>query len=348
MSRHHRLLQFMLINLCILGLTPVSEARKGQEEEYNPAPRNYEKGTSLKRPAYQAPQQYDTPSRDQQTNQQNSRRYNDKTLKKRYIQREQPRKDRMQPPPARSDRDGRYRDQPRHPTHTQRGLWPYPDRQSLPARQPRVRSSHDQHYNRYSIKLRAARHYHNHETYHYHTHYLAPIHYHYHPLGHRIRTLPRSYIRIVIHGLPYFYFSGVFYRHYNSGYIVVSAPIGAVVDVLPVGFIAFSIGGITYYYVNDTYYLWDDSREAYIVVTKPRGADKAIDEATHDRLFVYPKQGQTEKQQAKDRYECHRWAVRETGVDPSMDDEEEISRQDERDYKRAITACLEGRGYSVK
>ena len=34
-------------------------------------------------------------------------------------------------------------------------------------------------------------------------------------------------------------------------------------------------------------------------------------------LFVYPAKGQSDQQLANDRYECHRWAVNETGFDPS-------------------------------
>jgi len=35
------------------------------------------------------------------------------------------------------------------------------------------------------------------------------------------------------------------------------------------------------------------------------------------RLFVYPAQGQSPDQLARDRYECHIWAVQQTGFDPS-------------------------------
>ncbi len=34
-------------------------------------------------------------------------------------------------------------------------------------------------------------------------------------------------------------------------------------------------------------------------------------------LFIYPAKGQTQEQQDKDRYECHSWAVQQTGFDPS-------------------------------
>jgi hypothetical protein len=35
------------------------------------------------------------------------------------------------------------------------------------------------------------------------------------------------------------------------------------------------------------------------------------------RIFVYPSNGQTQEQTDRDRYECHVWAVQQTGVDPS-------------------------------
>jgi hypothetical protein len=119
------------------------------------------------------------------------------------------------------------------------------------------------------------------------------------------------------------------------------------VHTLPVGFIAFSLGLSTYYFVNDTYYIWDEPRQAYAVVEKPEGADNAIAEATTGRLFVYPKEGQSEEQQAKDRYDCHRWAVTESRIDPTLEDET-YSIEQKRDYQRAMAACLEGRGYTVK
>jgi len=35
------------------------------------------------------------------------------------------------------------------------------------------------------------------------------------------------------------------------------------------------------------------------------------------RLFVYPAHGQSPDQLAHDRYDCHVWAVQQTGVDPT-------------------------------
>ncbi len=34
-------------------------------------------------------------------------------------------------------------------------------------------------------------------------------------------------------------------------------------------------------------------------------------------LFIYPAKGQSQEQQDKDRYECHSWAVQQSGFDPS-------------------------------
>src|SRR5260370_34218937 len=34
-------------------------------------------------------------------------------------------------------------------------------------------------------------------------------------------------------------------------------------------------------------------------------------------IYIYPAKGQSQAQQDKDRYECHAWAVQQTGVDPS-------------------------------
>lgn len=74
-----------------------------------------------------------------------------------------------------------------------------------------------------------------------------------------------------------------------------------------------------------------------------------------ERIFVYPRQGQSEELQAKDRYECHNWAVSQTWGEPrkvSMEEWTSIIRSmpeaQRADYRRAENACLDGRGYTVK
>ncbi len=34
--------------------------------------------------------------------------------------------------------------------------------------------------------------------------------------------------------------------------------------------------------------------------------------------FVYPQKGQSAEQQKKDEYDCHSWAVKQTGFDPTQ------------------------------
>jgi hypothetical protein len=70
-----------------------------------------------------------------------------------------------------------------------------------------------------------------------------------------------------------------------------------------------------------------------------------------DKLFIYPRQNQSEKQQATDRFECHKWAVGQTGFDPAQPPggiPEDHRAQKRADYQRAMGACLDGRGYTVR
>ena len=42
--------------------------------------------------------------------------------------------------------------------------------------------------------------------------------------------------------------------------------------------------------------------------------------------YVYPAKGQSPEQQQKDQYECHQWAVQQTGFDPSQPVEQSVPR----------------------
>jgi hypothetical protein len=63
------------------------------------------------------------------------------------------------------------------------------------------------------------------------------------------------------------------------------------------------------------------------------------------KLYVYPAGGQSEKQTAEDRSQCHSWAVGQSHYDPTAGTG--TLRQAD-DYRRAFTACMEGRNYVVK
>jgi hypothetical protein len=68
-------------------------------------------------------------------------------------------------------------------------------------------------------------------------------------------------------------------------------------------------------------------------------------------LYTYPRNGQSTDQQARDRYECYRFAVSQTGYDPlrstsGVESSPNVNRRS--DYQRAQEACFEGLGYSVR
>jgi hypothetical protein len=40
--------------------------------------------------------------------------------------------------------------------------------------------------------------------------------------------------------------------------------------------------------------------------------------AVRAELYIYPTKGQSAERQSRDRYDCHRWAVQQTGFDPTV------------------------------
>ena len=77
----------------------------------------------------------------------------------------------------------------------------------------------------------------------------------------------------------------------------------------------------------------------------------SVTPSSTERIFVYPRQGQSEELQAKDRYECHSWAVSQTHYDPTRPTSgmpEVQLNQMRADYQRAMGACLDGRGYTMR
>ena len=149
-------------------------------------------------------------------------------------------------------------------------------------------------------------------------------------------------------GAPYFYGSARWFL-----------PLGGFVTVLPDFYSTFWFGGVPYYYADGTYYLWRPDMDGYVVTSPPAGAkpDAVSTNSGSLDVFAYPTKGQSDSQQATDRNECHDWAVSQAGGDPTRTaatakhakDAKDTASAAERDgYLRALTACLEGRGYSVK
>jgi len=70
------------------------------------------------------------------------------------------------------------------------------------------------------------------------------------------------------------------------------------------------------------------------------------------QLFIYPRQGQSQEKLESDRDACHSWAVNQTGYDPNKPPPGGMPGsqigQKSADYLRALDACLDARGYTVR
>jgi hypothetical protein len=194
-----------------------------------------------------------------------------------------------------------------------------------------------------------------------HNHYYATR-------GVEVAAVPgRPYV--VAHGgVHYFYSGGVWYAPRGPNFVVVGPPVGVFVPVLPPFYTTVWFAGAPYYYANDAYYTYAGP-QGYEVVEPPGDPSSAIQgpqgpeypgapppaangpPPEGEDLFIYPQRGQPLDQQANDRYECHTWAASQTGFDPTqagggVAPDQTVTKG--QDYKRAMRACLEGRGYSVR
>ena len=64
--------------------------------------------------------------------------------------------------------------------------------------------------------------------------------------------------------------------------------------------------------------------------------------AQNGDMFIYPSKGQSQAQQDKDRYECHTWAVQQTGFDPSAP--QAANAQTSQQYQPSKPHVLQGAG----
>jgi hypothetical protein len=151
---------------------------------------------------------------------------------------------------------------------------------------------------------------------------------------------------------------------------------------IPLYCATFWWNSVPYYYYNDIYYTWSPAADGYVATDPPPAATSAppsggdpsaaSGEAPSDgagaaapaelssdaippwdflvgsgasggagggsdRIFAYPANGQSEQKQAADRAECQQWAASQTG-----------GASGSPDYRRAVIACYQGRGYSAQ
>lgn len=168
-------------------------------------------------------------------------------------------------------------------------------------------------------------------------------HDHYYPSrGYVTGVLPFGALSISFGGGNYFYHGGVWYRPYGPRYVVVTPPLGIFVPVLPPDYVPLWIAGAPYYYADGVYYTRSPG-QGYVVVAPPAGADSAqpvapaaVPPARPDPIF-YPRTGQTPDQTENDRRECNTWATTQPKA-----------MADAAIFQRAVEACMDGRGYTVR
>ena len=169
------------------------------------------------------------------------------------------------------------------------------------------------------------------------------------------------------------YWNGAYWPHvwYHPGY-------AWWLPVVPIGYATYWWAGVPYYYWNNVYYVWNPGYNGYVVTDPPpvaadSGADASADQyeqagpppaqysdqvpppgqaappapggGSAADLYLYPRNGQSEAQQQNDRYECHGWAVSQTGFDPTRGGAQPGSQTE---YRKAMIACLDARGYSAR
>lgn len=205
---------------------------------------------------------------------------------------------------------------------------------------------------RYDDRFYDVRHHHN-------RYYPAP--------GHFVTTLPAHRSQVIYGGVHFFFSDGIWFRGDDRRFVVVAPPLGIGIRVLPHFYTSLWIGGVPYYYANNVYYT--EGPQGYVVTQPPAGqpiietpataadsdGDEIVEQPANTQLsqapadlYVYPARGQSQKQLSADRNECHAWAVKQAGYDPNHASTGFQIGQKRLDYDRAITACLEGRGYTVK
>ena len=192
--------------------------------------------------------------------------------------------------------------------------------------------------------------------------------------GSVLRDLPHGAVTVNYAGLSYQFADGVWFEPRGPAYLVVEPPIGLVVPTLPPFMTALNTGSETILYGNDTYYRARPDIGGYEVVNDP--ADSAPQSAsmagaatvaaapvvvaaaaqpsatpalTPPPPAAAPPPVASVKNaddQARDQYECYRFAVSQTGFDPMRVNSAQAAAQ-QGNYERARSVCLSARGYSA-
>ncbi len=133
--------------------------------------------------------------------------------------------------------------------------------------------------------------------------------------------------------------------------------------------------GVPYYYVNNVYYTWNAADNGYVATDPPPASGDYSDDVNAaaaagggggpqdavppdvappagpgqaSDIIAYPRNGQSDQQQSTDKFECHNWAKAQIGFDPTSQASSGASPSARVGYGRAMSACLDARGYTVR
>ena len=170
------------------------------------------------------------------------------------------------------------------------------------------------------------------------------------PFGIIVPFLPPFYTRVWVGPYPYYYANDVYYTPGPQGYTVVAPPPGTIATAPPPGMAIPPDNAVTELGpVNNGVQQMapmppvSAAPPPTMAPSTPPPHPSAVAQAGGNQLFIYPRQGQNADQQNRDRGECNSWAVSQTGRHPAN-----AGGQMDPDYQRAIGACLDARGYTVK
>lgn len=161
----------------------------------------------------------------------------------------------------------------------------------------------------------------------------------YPPRGYITPGLPGGSISIGFGADSFFFHGGVWFRSQGGRFVVTVPPVGIVVPLLPPAYVTLDVGGAPYYYANGVYYA-PAPGQGYAVVVPPAEAQPLPappPPKPRPDPIIYPRNGQSPAQTEADCQECNRWAT----TQPAAMAEAEV-------FQRAVAACLDGRGYTVR
>lgn len=170
---------------------------------------------------------------------------------------------------------------------------------------------------------------------HNHNHY-------YPPRGHVAPALPSGSLSVHYGPGQFFFHSGVWFRSMGPRFIVSIPPIGIMIPILPPTYTTLWVSGAPYYYANGVYYATTPG-QGYTVVAPPAGVEiaqpvpQSPDAGNLPEQVIYPRNGQSAQQMEADRQDCNSWAM----TQPKAQSNASV-------FQRAIAACMEGRGYTVR